>query len=319
MGLTLAVTVNLIGAGRPAFDDEEVPMFRRALALTLGLALGGSLVACGGGGDDAGDNPFAAPTDIDSTDADAGEDRLESPDPGGEADTSGGSTMEGSIDFALPAEVDVPSGFAMIGDNCEGDERGAGVRFVHPEDWELTGRSRGGSGAPIDGSIGHTFTTADDWVYIEVSSNTDTGGLQEEDETAGPYDYDYTAGDREGTVTYDQTMTVNVADQELEVWEVDETSYPDIVDDRQLKLDVMVFEVTPGGGMSPITTSVTVTIDLPIDSSTDDDVIQTIIGSLNVSECTRDLTTLNYEVITGSDLDGDGEIASAEDLMAALD
>ena len=295
------------------------PMFRRTLALTLTLALGSSLVACGGGGD-AADNPFTAGAgaDIDSADIGAVDDLYESPDPIDGADTSGGSTLEGSIEFALPPEADVPSGFMMIGDNCAGDDRGAGVRFVYPEDWNLTGYSRGGSGAHIDGSVGHTFSTAEGRVYIEAQTNTIATGMGQ-DEEAESFDYDYTFGDRAGTVTYDQTMTTTVSDQEVSVWEVDETRYPDMVDGRQLKFTVKIYELTTTSGMNSMVMSVTVRIDLPIDSTTGDDVIRTIIGSLNVSDCTRDNTTAMHEAITNIDLDGDGEITKPEDLLAGCD
>lgn len=294
-------------------------MIRTRLAPFLSLCL--ILAACGGSEESSDGrsptNNTSSPVSTNGEQPDPSEDETD-------VDENGAAeALPDGIVFALPADIDVPPGYQLIANACEGDEWGAALGYAYPEEWEVVGWGMGGSGGIVHASVDHRFETPSGTVDFQIR-------WQEEDQFAGspfgpdddeddhPFGREVHIGDRTITVTPTEHMTLSIGDQAVTLWISTEKEYPEVVDGTLLQADAEIATVTASGGEIRIEDRAIIHFSIA-DDAADDDTIRTILESLHLPECARHAAIVNYELILSTDLDGDGEISTVEDLLALND
>ena len=273
------------------------------------------LGACGGGGDDVAAE-MKTPAELASELQ--GEDRDD--DMGNDESTDGddptGSDRTGTIAFMLPDAAETPAGFARIEDQCTADSGGGVVTYAVPDDWDTTGGGSAGGGGDLAGSIDHRFTTPDGEIRIEIAGDTrDEEGhiLDAANEPSESFDYEYTIGDRTTQIEFASVMTVALEYQDVEVFSVDEATYPDIIDGEEFRVRFEAFTSEwDQGGMEQ--TSV-MEIAAP-SGAVDEELLETIVASMQLNECATRSIIVGQEMISSADLDGDNKVSDVEDLQA---
>jgi len=288
----------------------------RAALAAAALLAAGALSGCGGGG---GESSGVAKTPAELAQDLAREHGVEAA--AGEDDPTGVSPSgerTGTLEFFVPAAVDAPSGYRLLDDACEAedDDYGGYIRFAVPEIWTASGRGSSGSSYDLSGSVDHRFTTENGGVTIEF----DRDQRDERDEVVSPdgeptesFDYRYTTGDVETHVVHTEAFSATIDGRDLPVWTVTDGSDLHAGDDALYRVRVTAFHVTwPVDGRS--TTSFTMTLTgAPEDLG--DDVAKAIVESVQVSDCVRETVTVVNELTFSTDLDGDGEVATPEELQ----
>ncbi|QGG96792.1 hypothetical protein [Actinomarinicola tropica] len=283
-----------------------------------------------GCGDDGGDDTTSPPglDDLVGGNGDVGGD---DPNDAGHGDTGDDGSVELEIvppSFHLPATADVPSDFEVLPAACDApDGDGTWITYAVPEDWDNTSRSGGGSGSPLSTSTELGFVRPDAGdvsVDLEPESRMPDGTiLDASGEEWESFDYEITtySGDGETTteVTFESRGTVTVGEQDVEIWVADQSQAPDELGSTEAKARVEVADLpNPAAGdedkLRPASFVVTISWDAE-DGDIDDATIGSIIESLTLPDCTRERIVALEEVQLGEDLDGDGEVSTAQDLF----
>lgn len=227
-------------------------------------------------------------------------------------------------EFHLPEATDPPAGYARIPAMCETEDGGAWITYAVPEEWEATSRGGGGSGSPLSTSLELGFDLSSGGgvsVDLEPESRQPDGTIVGSDgQPFESFDYDYSIGDDSTTITFDSLGNVTVGDQEIEVWVAPRDQAPDFLSTTEHKARFEVASTpnpAPGDddGYMPASYVLTVTHD-PDDVDLDDETVTTLVESLALPACTIDEVQVTQEVRFGEDFNGDGEVATAEDLMS---
>lgn len=323
-----------------SLSAKDSRTIRRGLpALVLVAALG--LSGCGGGEEDS------SASDGNDTTEEFADDVA-----GNEPSDSEGAGEPGDADAPdpaaiLPNETDVPEGFAMVPANCEpggpndpeaskdkrddadaGTKYSAWITYAVPEGWESAGRGSAGSGGVTGTDEDLTFRTGEsDRTKLRItvawdSKNVDGTITDSSGEPWESFDYDSSIGDEATTITYDNVATVQVGDQQAELFYLDPAQAPDFVSQTQYKVRLEAFEMprrTADGTYELMAESFVVTFefdeeDAPIDQET----IESIVGSFVLPECSSDAALEEAELMLNLDLNGDGHVRNAEDLQADL-
>lgn len=288
---------------------------RLAAVAACSLAL---ITACGGGGDDTAELKTPAELAKELQGAENGANNNDERDNGSDdgSDDPTGSERTGTIAFMLPDAGATPAGFTMIEDACTAESGGGVVTYAVPDDWDNSGGGNAGGNGDLEGSVDHRFTTPDGEVIIEIAGDRrDDGGqiLNGSGDPSESFDYDYTVGDRTTEVEFSPVTTLSLEYQDVEVYSVDEATYPDVIDGEEFRVRFEAFtsEWDQGG----IEQSSVMTISGPT-GAVDDELLETIVGSMQLNECARRSILVGQEMISSADLDGDGKVSDGDDMMA---
>ena len=287
-----------------------------ATAAALVLVSTPLLAGCGGDDDiaDAIKNADEPTTQV--TDAGTSGDTSASDDAG-----SADNSMElKPVSFALPEPSGAPDGFRRLQADCAPDD--PWFTYAVPETWELTGTGYGGSGSPLSDSVDQTFSTDIGDVKIETDPDSvrpDGTILDNSGQPFQSFDYDYTRGDETKRITFEEVGTVSVGDQDVEVMVADQAQAPDFLSSTEYKARVqlaMLPNPAPGDDdkLQPASMLMTVTHDAE-DGDLPTDTVEQMVGSFAMPSCTKDMIVARLEVRFGQDVDGDGQVASPEDLF----
>lgn len=289
------------------------------IATTAALLLAG----CGDDGGDSGAPPglddivedLDATTEPDSDDAGGG----------------GDATTELEIvppTFHLPATAEVPPDFEMLPAVCDSPDRdGTWITYAVPADWDNTSRSSGGAGSPLSTSTELGFVRPDAGdvsIDLEPENRMPDGtildGSGEEWES---FDYEITTYSDEGEttteVTFESRGSVTVGEQDVEIWIAEQSQAPDELRSTRAMARVELADLpNPAVGdddkVRPASFVVTISWDAE-DGDLDDGTMGRIIESLTLPDCSRERIVAQEEVQLGEDLDGDGDVATAQDLF----
>lgn len=275
------------------------------------------LLATACGGDDDASPVTEPPARPDPTEAPA--------DPVGDDEDADGSAGVPPPEFALDESPTVADGFRPVTARCEAeDERGAWLALAVPEGWELKGSGSAGSGSPLDESSTLEFETADGSVKVEVQP--DRRGAEGEllDSEGAPwesFDYEWSSygdsGEKSGTVTFEAIGTVDVADQQVELFVADRDQDADFLSATEHKARVDIAQLPNfalENRLHPVSAVIVVTHD-PDAVALDADVVTSIVESLAIPTCTRERVVGQLELTIGEDLDGDGHVTTMEDIL----
>ncbi len=307
-------------------------LLRRGLpAVCLALVL--ITAGCGGGGDDeAGDaQPTDAPTTVAPVDEGADDDA------DGEAETAeavaylpiGSEPQEGMIQIAPSCDDD-----ADDGDGNDDTDYRTWIVYDVDEAWKPTAMGSGGSGGPNDSENLTFLIDREDPrsprvdVDIEWDSMGPDGTVLGDD--GEPFEsFDYTIevyggpGDERSTdISYESVGTFDVGDRETELFYRDPAqSEEDLGTTAQYKARVEAYALpmspTNPSDLTEFSFVVTVEFDADeVDLAHED--IEAIVSSMTIPECTWNKILADTELITGRDLDGDGEVRDAADAQAEL-
>lgn len=283
------------------------------------------LAACGGGGDDdveASEDPEAGRTPAASEEQDATTD-----------DEGDGEPAEGVAISHLPFDVEAPSGYRMVTDECQaGDDADeedgstyhSPIVYAVPEDWVTSGRGSAGSGGVLGTDLDLTFTT-DTGDKVEVELSWDSRGADGEitdweGEPWTTFDYDSQVGDATTRIEFDEVATITVDDQDIDIFHMDPAQAPEHVSDEEYRARVAVADLTAmhdPDGVNEYTAVVTVTFSSDATGVTQD-VVETLVGSLGMPTCTWDDLLVREETFRNVDLDGDGEVKSQDEALAEM-
>jgi hypothetical protein len=296
-------------------------------AMTVAALL--TFTACGGGGDDS----SAKEANKRKTTTTAATDR-------GAPTTAAGSTAAAEPVLVLPLDAEAPEGFRAAAEYCRADpgttdEEGTHrtwIGYAVPEAWKNAGFSGGGSGGPhdsqalkfdVDGgnSLHGMVEVGVDW----DSRSPDGTVLDANGDPFTSFDYEITTmGDETTTtqVTYDEVGTVDIGEGSADLFYRDPAQSPDdLGTTAQYKARVAAYELPRNQGepgeLTPSSFVVTVEFDAE-DTPLESDVIEKILGSFTMPQCTWDKVLADAELQLGVDLDGDGKTRDAEDAQAEL-
>lgn len=281
---------------------------RRIAAVAFAVAL--IAAGCGGGGDDDSDaasgSTRPAPT---SADSGSGENE---PDDGAEdvaEETAGADLAE--LEALLPEEAVAPDGFEMLAGKCMVDEGPTPGWFTYavPSGYVQAGASSAGSGGPLGDETEAKYETDSGYVTVAISVDQRNGeGNVVDDDGEETESFDYLDGD--DTVTFDAVATLTVADRQVELMKADgdEAEYR-----AQVEALLLPSFADPAEQSSAV---IVVTISHDTDVVLTEDEIGAIVESLSMPACTMERITIQQEMMHQVDLDGDGTVATIEDLMA---
>lgn len=319
---------------------EDRRLFRRGLpAVALVAALG--LSGCGGG-DEA-----SSASDGDDTTEEVADDVV--PDQTPDSEEPGDADAPDPV-AVLPFETDVPSGFRMLPANCEpggpnDPERPKGessesddddeakysswITYAVPEDWEAAGRGSAGGGGVTGTDEDLTFRTGEgDRGKVKISVDWDNKDFEGTitDSSGDPwetFDYDYSIGDNSTTITYDNVATMQVGDQEADLFYLDPAQAPDFVSQTEYKVRLSAFELPrqgASGAYELMTESFVATIEFDEEEAAlDQETIESLVESFVLPECSYDHALESAELLLNLDLNDDGHIRNADDAMAELE
>lgn len=311
--------------------NVELPTHRTARRGIQAMAVAALLTftACGGGGDDS----SRTESDKRSTTIAAAAER-------GSSTTAAGSTATAEPVLALPLDAEAPDGFRPASEHCRAeagttDEEGTYRTWIGhavPEAWKSAGFSGGGSGGThdsqalkfdVDGgnSLHGMVEIGVDW----DSRSPDGTVLDSNGDPFESFDYEITTmGDETTTtqVTYDEVGTVDIGEGSAELFYRDPAQSPDdLGTTAQYKARVTAYELPRDrsnlGKLTPDSFVVTVEFDAE-DTPLESDVIEQILGSFTMPQCTWDQVLADAELQLGVDLDGDGKARDADDARAEL-
>lgn len=306
--------------------------------------LGLSACSGSGGGDDSSDN--TAPQGAnEAPPTESGDRPDESPD---EQEPANADAPEPVA--LLPLEARTPTGFRQVAANCDpgypsdpnrsgseepdvdaGEDRySTWITYAVPEEWGTGGRGAAGSGGVTGTDEDRSFdlnseNSSAGRVTIDVGwDNTNQNGeiVDWEGEPWTSFDYDSAIGDDEVTITFDNVGTVTVGDQEADLFYLDPAQAPEHVSHAEYRSRLNVFELPRNEGMNsfvPHKYSVVVTISFDHEQAElEQEMVEQILESFTLPECTWESTLLDHEIILNVDLNGDGHIRSVEDVQAEM-
>lgn len=315
---------------------------RRGLPAFLLVAAFG-LSGCGGGDEDSASVGGGAATE-EVADAQPTDESFDSED-------SQGADAPDPV-AVLPHEVEVPSGFRMLPASCdpggpndpdrpkgeigqpeETDDDGdpkysSWITYAVPEGWTAAGRGSAGSGGLTGTDEDMSFRTGDsDNTKVKISVDWDSLDFEGTitDSNGDPwetFDYDYSIGDDSTTITYDKVADVEAGDQEAELFYMDPAQAPDHVSQAEYKVRLDAFEIPevgPDGGYELMTESFVVTVEFDAEEAVlDQEVVERVIESFVLPECSYDYALESAELRLNIDLNGDGHIRDADDVQEEL-
>lgn len=226
-------------------------------------------------------------------------------------------------EFHLPEPTDSPAGYSRVPAVCESDADGAWITYAVPEDWENNSRGGGGSGSPLSASLELGFDLPNGGrvsVDLEPESRRPDGSIvTSSGEPFESFDYDYSIGDDSTTITFDSLETVSAGDQEIDVWVAARDQAADFLSATEHKARFEVASLpnpAPGDddGYMPASFVLTV-VHNPDEVDLDDGVVTNVVESLALPACTTDRVQQEQELRFDEDFDGDGEVATPDDLM----
>lgn len=241
----------------------------------------------------------------------------------------------------LPFTFDVPAGQRMGvatcddpdtagGDGNDDDEHTytTGITYAVPEAWKTVGRSSGGSGGVTGTNETLTFQVGESSrETLKVTVGWDTRDLDGKptDSSGEPwttFDYDVTVGDKSSKITFDKVGTVQIGDQQAELYYLDPTQAPDLVQGAEYRIRIEAFQLprmVPDGSFKLMPESFVATLSFdPETVSISQDDIERILKSFVLPECSWDKILLDNELMLHLDLNGDGHIRNAEDLQREI-
>lgn len=240
-------------------------------------------------------------------------------------DDDGAATEVPAPEWALDETPAVADGFRQVDARCDAeDERGAWLALAVPEGWELKGAGSAGSGSPLGDSATLEFDTGAGSVKVELEPDRmDAEGnvLGPEGEPWTTFDYEWSSfgdsGEKTGTITFDAVGTVELADQQVELFVAPRDQDPEFLSATQYKARVELARLPNfalDNQLHPASTVIVITHD-PDAVELGEDEVTAIVGSLAIPTCTRDRVIGQLEMTIGEDLDGDGHVTSVEDLL----
>lgn len=297
-------------------------LFTRVRFLSTLVGVTVVLAACGGG---AADELTEAEDEFSQLIEDMEDIEESAEDLPEEGDDPGGFAQEVlPPEFHLPEPTDPPAGYTRIPAMCESDGGdGAWITYAVPEDWENNSRGGGGSGSPLSTSLELGFDLPDSGrigVELDTEPRQPDGSITTRSgEPFESFDYDYSVGDDSTTITFDSLETVAAGDQEIEVWVAPRDQAPDFLSttEHKARFEVASLPNPAAGdddGYMPASYVLTV-VHNPDEVQLDDEVVTTLAESLALPACTVDRVQQEQELRFDEDFNGDGEVATPDDLM----
>lgn len=297
-----------------------------------GVAVVGALVLAGcssSGGDDTSSEPrktdTTASTDDESVATDVEVD---------EEDDVAQPIVAGEPVSHLPFDADAPDGYRMITGECKANAEAlaaleaAGeydyqspITFAVPEDWISRGKGSGGSGGVTGTDVDFRYESPNSGevtIGFEWDDRGPGGEIYDGSEPWESFDSEITSEDVTTVIEYEQVATVSIQDQTVELFYLDPSQASDLVDGEKYKARVSAFDL-PGSLSNSGVDEYSLVFTVYFDEDTaeiDQDVVEAIIGSINLPTCVWDDLLLSEEVFRQTDLNGDGQVKSMEEWQA---
>lgn len=227
----------------------------------------------------------------------------------------------------LPAESTVAAGFVEVAAECA-DPGGyaAPLALTVPDGWEARGLGSAGGGSPLTGNVDLTFSTPEGNVVVGIDHDSvgPDGTVLVNGEPFESFDYDYetfssSGEDGSGTISFEKVADVSVGDQEVELWVADQAQGSSFSSMTEHKARVRTADLTnpargDSDGLTPASMVISVSHDAEsTDVSTDD--VAGIVAGLALPDCAWAQEVARLEMTFGEDLDGDGSVATPQDLF----
>lgn len=283
-------------------------------ALLAGVLLAG----CGGGDNDGGSaQEGKTPAEIAQ--------EIREPEASSNGDDDGpaeSAERVGSLEFFVPETVEAPAGYTTLANACEaGDDElyGAYIRYAVPDSWSAAGGGGSGTGGDLSGSVDHLFDSPEGKVWIALKRerrDEQNQVLGDGDEPTESFDYAYNLGDEEIRVVHSEAFTASIDGEDLQVWTLTDGSDLGNDGDAIYRVRVVAFHMT-----WPLDAESTASFEMEISgapAALDEDTVRTIIETVQIPECVRHRVIVTNEVTLSTDLDGDGHVATAEELQAVI-
>ena len=306
-------------------QDLRIPTRRTIVAL---LAVGAlTLAGCSSGDDSADDQAADEPMTTQAQESDT------DPTVDDEAEVVSAEAIA-----LLPIDADAPDGTTMITAECpETDEAAEAedaptadryrspITFAVPDTWTPMGQGSGGSGSITGTDWDLSF---DDEADERITVDHDWDPLTADGEIAGPdgepwesFDEESSKGAATTEITYDEVATVTVGDQDVDVFFRDPAQDPEELTTAVYKARIEVLEV-PRSSLEVDETRVhsfVVTIEADAENpALTQDVVETIIGSYTIPECSWDALIDEQELLLQMDLNDDGDVMTAAERQQEL-
>lgn len=229
------------------------------------------------------------------------------------------------LEILLPEEGTTPSGWTRLPATCASPEGVGWFTHAVPAGWEKGGVGSG-SGGPLGHSVDVTYRTGSGEVTVALDGDSRDHDGEFTDGSDGSFDYEWESfgddGTASGEITFDRMSTVQVGDQEVEIFVADPSQAPDIVSSVEHKARVEVAQVpnpAPGDrdGQRPHSYVIEIRYS-PEDVQLPDATVEGIVASLAMPECSREMLVVTTEVQLSADVDEDGNVATAEDFQELL-
>lgn len=295
-------------------------------AMTVAALL--TFTACGGGDDSS------------TKDADKRSSESSTTAERGPSTTAAGSTAAAEAVLALPLDAEAPEGYRAAAEHCRAeagttDEDGTyrtWIGYAVPEAWKNAGFSGGGSGGPHDSQALKFDVDGGNSLHgmVEVGVDWDSRSpdgtlLDANGDPFSSFDYEITTmGDEKTTtqVTYDEVGSVDIGERSAELFYRDPAQSPDdLGTTAQYKARVIAYELPRNqrelDELTPSSFVVTVEFDAE-DTPLESDVVEKILASFTMPQCTWDKILGDAELQLGVDLDGDGKARDAGDAQDEL-
>lgn len=240
------------------------------------------------------------------------------------------------VEYLLPEAVAVPADYAEVLAECaepaaaEGEYRSI-YSFAVPSGWTAVARGSGGSGGMSSTDVDLEFDTGEGRVMVAMDRDrldTDGAVLDWASKPFTSFDEEitsYSSDDSEEQVeliTFEDLGTIGLPDQEVTLWRAAQEQSPESLSSTRYKARLSTVSVPqPNVDRSnAVTHSIVVTIEHNSDETPlDQAVVEQIIGSFAIAPCVREEMNGELELMLGEDVDGDGEVRDAEDVLAELE
>lgn len=252
---------------------------------------------------------------------------------GSDDGASGSTHVLEQVEFLVDPDGTTPDGWTRTISLCQAqskdDRANGGVTFAVPSDWTVQGRSMGGGTSPLGDPFETGFKNGASVDFTSAIRRPRDDKLKDSgtDQLWTSFDYDWSSygdgGEQSGTITFESIGTAQLGEQQAEVFYADPAQNPEVLGTTATyKTHVDVARIpnpAPGSQTGYRTATFTVTIEYDnSEGALDPAVVTTIVSSVGLPECARHIVVVSREVMLNADLNGDGVVATVDDMRAAM-
>lgn len=299
---------------------DRTPSARRRRRRSIAaVAVAATLVVAGcGSSDDSADQGDGDPAPG-STAPDSGTATT----PDGDPEDGPSDPVDATIEVLVPQQTTAPAGFTTIDPSCASPDSGIGwFSYAVPDSWTPAGVSSGGSGSAFGSITDARFDTPSGSVTVTITPDDRDAedrivdGQGEPDETL---DSEQSVDGTGVTVTQAGVSMVAVGDQMVELAVADQTQAGGSGETvYRARIEVLKAPSFLTNGETIRTESLVMSIHLGGDTVLSAEEAEEIVGSFSLPDCTLERFTITAEMSVNMDLDGDGRVSEAADLLEVV-